>query len=250
MAPLTAVLCALISAGCGGGTTTSAGGGTTATVGGPPRPGGAVDLQALIPADALVVLHANLSTVRQDPARYSRIAAELAQELQLSAEADTIRALLDNTDDAVGVFTPTGDPERHEGILFFSGRYADADFGHALAIAASRHGSTPAPQSATSGQLYALGDATLAQLDQWTWAVAVGAGARAHLAQVSLGGGRAFRQNLLEFGARIGLPSGSAQAWANQDTQAGVDMVALVFAGENPQMVHNFVATVSRHLHL
>ncbi|HMO63997.1 MAG TPA: RAMP superfamily CRISPR-associated protein [Verrucomicrobiota bacterium] len=48
--------------------------------------------------------------------------------------------------------------------------------------------------------------------------------------------------------ADFGLPAGSAQAWANQNEQVGVDMVALVFAGENPQMVHNFVATVMRHL--
>lgn len=95
-----------------------------------------------------------------------------------------------------------------------------------------------------------MGNATLAKLDAWTWAVAVGPNLRAHLAQVALEGGPRFGHDLIEFGPRIGLPSGATQAWANQDEQVGVDMVALVFAGENPQMVHNFVTTVMRHLGL
>lgn len=238
----------LIALGCGGGGAASSGGATTAA--GPPRPGGPVDLLSLVPASPAVVLRADLNAVRQDPSRYARIASELATELGLASDAAVLRELLDRTDDAVGVFVPGADGTQ-EGMLVFSGRYAGGDFDRALAIAAARHGSTPAPQTGADGrQIYALGDATLAELDDWTWALAVGEPLRAHLAQVSLGGPRAFSTNLLEFGPRIGLPQGAAQAWADQDTEVGVDMVGLVFAGENPQMVHNFVATVKRHLGL
>lgn len=237
-----------LALGCGGGG--GATGGRTATAAAEeagPRPGGAVDLLTLAPSNANVVLHANLVAVRQDPARYERIAGELASELGLAGEAATLRGLLDRTDTALGVFGPGAGTQ--EGMLIFSGRFTDADFERALSIAVARHGSRPAPEAGAGGRtLYALGDATLAQLDQWTWAVAVGPGLRAHLAQVAVGGGPRFGRSLIEFGPRIGLPAGSAQAWANQNEQVGVDMVALVFAGENPQMVHNFVATVMRHL--
>jgi len=244
------VLCAALASACGGGGGSGSTGGTTAaTSTGTPRPGGAVDLLTIAPSNANVVLHADLNAVRQDPARYERIAGELATELGLAAESATLRELLDRTDDALGVFVPGGASQ--EGMLVFSGRFTDADFEHALAIATSRHGSTPAPETGADGrQIYPLGDATIARLDQWTWAVAVGATMRAHLAQMPLTGGARFGNSLLEFGARIGLPNGSAQAWANQNEQVGVDMVGLVFAGENPQMVHNFVSTVQRHLGL
>jgi len=245
------VLCALLATACGGGgsTTSSSGGTTAASSAGTPRPGGGVDLLTLAPSNANVVLHADLNTVRQDPARYDRIAGELATELGLSAESATLRELLDRTDEALGVFVPGGADQ--EGMLVFSGRFSASDFENALAIASSRHGSTPAPQTGADGrQIYPLGDATIAMLDQWTWAVAVGATMRAHLAQMPLSGGARFANSLLEFGGRIGLPNGSAQAWANQNEEVGVDMVGLVFAGENPQMVHNFVTTVMRHLGL
>jgi len=197
-----------------------------------------------------VVLRADLSAVRRDPARYDLIASQLATELGLSAEAATVRVLLDRTDHALGVFGP-GAGAQQEGMLIFSGRFATSDFDHALAMAAGRHGSTPAPQAGAGGsQIYAMGTATIAKLDQWTWAIAIGDSMRAHLAQMALSGGTPFAHDPIEFGARIGLPAGSAQAWANQDEQVGVDMVALVFAGDSPQMVHNFVATVSRHLGL
>lgn len=208
-----------------------------------------MDLLALVPASAVVVLHADLNAVRQDSGRYDRIASELAQELGLASDAVVLRELLDRTDAALGVFVPGG--ELREGMLVFSGRYAEGDFERALAIAAARHGSTPPPDTAGDGrQLYGLGGATLAKLDAWTWALAQGASARAHLAQMQLEGPRSFGRDLLEFGPRIGLPRGSAQAWADQDSPVGVDMVGLVFAGENPQMVHNFVSTVQRHLGL
>ncbi|MFK7990693.1 MAG: hypothetical protein AB8I08_32020 [Sandaracinaceae bacterium] len=247
-AGIAALLSTLLLLACGGGA--SGGGGTTvAAAAGPPRPGGAVDLALMVPANASTVLNANLSTVRQDPARYDRIASQLASELQLTTEASTLRSLLDRTDRAIGVFMPSSAPPAQEGMLIFAGNYADTDFDQAIAMAASRHGSTPAPSSGADGRMvYAFGNATLVKFDQWTWAVSVGPQARAHLSQVSLAGPRAFSTNLLEFGPRIGLPSGAAQAWADQDQQVGVDMVALVFAGEHPSMVHDFVATVSRHL--
>lgn len=234
--------------GCGGG------GGSVGTVGpttpaGTPRPGGAVDLRTVISSTALVVLHADLSVVRRDAAAYERIAGQLATELGLSADAATLRHLLDRTDRTVGFVTPGSAGQ--EGMLIFSGRYAAEDFDLALALAVARHGSAPAPQTGADGrQIYAMGDATIARLDQWTWAVAVGEGPRAHLAQVALGGGPRFGHDVIEFGRRVGLPAGSAQAWANQDEQVGIDMVALVFAGASPQMVHNFVSTVKRHLGL
>lgn len=238
-----------LASGCGGGASSTGGGATTTPAGGTSRPGGGVALLTLAPSDANVVLHADLNAVRQDPARYERIAGELATELGLAAESQTLRGLLDLTDEAIGVFGPG--QGRQEGMLIFSGRYGNDDFDHALAIAAARHGSTPGPETGADGrQLYALGDATLAKLDQWTWAVAVGPTMRAHLSQMALAGGARFGRPLIEFGPRIGLPNGSAQAWANQNEQVGVDMVALVFAGENPQMVHNFVSTVMRHLGL
>jgi hypothetical protein len=243
LAPLTI----LLALGCGGGGGASSGATTAAA--GTPRPGGPVDLVSLVPASAVVVLHADLSSVRQDPTRYDRIAGQLASELGLASDSGVLRELLDRTDDAVGVFLPGG--ATREGMLVFSGRYADGDFERALSIASARHGSTPPPQGGADGRrVYELGNATLVELDDWTWAVAEGATARAHLAQVQLGGPRSFGRELLEFGPRIGLPSGSAQAWADQDSEVGVDMVGLVFAGENPQMVHNFVSTVQRHLGL
>jgi hypothetical protein len=209
-----------------------------------------VDLVALVPADAVVVLHADMNSVRQDPARYDRIAGELATELGLSAEHATLRELLDHSDDAIGVFNPGSDGHQ-EGMLVFAGRYSSDDFDHALAIAGSRHGSTPGPEAASDDRrVYALGDATIARLDQWTWAVAKGPAMRAHLLSVSLAGPRAFSRSLLEFGPRIGLPQGATQAWANQDAPVGAAMVGLVFQGESPQMVHNFVGTVRGHLGL
>lgn len=248
---------AILATACGGGraaTGSGAGSGSEAATAaaGTPRPGGPVDLVAMVPPTAVVALHADLSRVRQDPARYQRISAELATELGLSAESATLRALLDRTDAAVGAFLPDpGLASGQGGVLFFSGRYADGDFAQALQIAAARHGSAPAAEAGAGGRaIHALGDATLVQLDAWTWALAQGPAARAHVAQVAVGGPRAFSHDLLEFGPRIGLPAGSAQAWADQNSAVGVDMVALVFAGENPQMVHNFVSTVQRHLGL
>ena len=235
-----------LALGCGGGSSAAD---TTTVPEGTPRPGGGVDLLTMVPANASVALHADLVDVRRDPAAYDRIASQLATELGLSADSATLRDLLDRTDEALGAFAPAGG--RQEGMLIFSGRYVDEDFDRALAIAAGRHGSTPAPAAGADGrQIYALGNATVAKLDQWTWAVAEGEGMRAHLGSVALSGGARFSHDLTEFGPRIGLPDGSAQAWADQDQQVGVDMVALVFAGENPQMVHNFVSTVQRHLGL
>lgn len=232
--------------GCGGGPASPSG---SAAAAGTPRPGPAVDLLALVPADASVVLHANMTTVRQDPARYDRLASGLATQLGLAAEAGTVRALLDRTDDAVGVFVPNG--AALEGMLIFSGRFSDQDFEQAVAMASARHGGAGEAQAGSDGRrVIALGNGTLVQLDTWTWAVIHGTGLRAHVAQVALRGGRAFGQSLIEFGPRIGLPSGSAQAWANQSHPVGVDMVGLVFQGENPQMVENFVGTVRRHLGL
>ncbi len=231
--------------GCGGGAPPSPAPASAGT----PRPGPAVDLIALVPAEAAVVLHADMAAVRQDPVRYDRLASGLATQLGLSSEAGAVRALLDRTDDAVGVFMPNG--AALEGMLVFSGRFSDADFEQAIAMGAARHGGAGAAEAGSDGRrVIALGNGTLVQLDTWTWAVVHGTALRAHLAQVALRGGRAFGQNLIEFGPRIGLPSGSAQAWANQSHPVGVDMVALVFQGENPQMVENFVGTVRRHLGL
>jgi hypothetical protein len=239
---LTVLLLAL--GGCGAAETSTVSGAGT------PRPGPAVDLMAMVPANASVVLHADIDTVRQDPARYDRIAGQLATELGLVAESATLRALLDRTEQAVGVFAPGADG-RQEGMLLFTGRYSDADFEGALAIASGRHGGPAAAQVGSDGRrVMALGNATLVQFDTWTWAVVQGPGLRAHLAQVPIGGARAFSRSLIEFGPRIGLPQGSSQAWADQNAPVGVDMVGLVFAGENPQMVQSFVGTVRRHLGL
>lgn len=239
------VVLVLVSAGCGGRTRPTT---TPTPAAGTPRPGGPVDLVRMVPSNAITVLHADLNAVRQDPARYARIASELATELGLAAESAQLRALLDSTDSAVGVFMPATPVE---GILFFEGRYAPEDFDSALGIAQARHGVEVAPQAtASGGRLFPLGNATMAQLDQWTWAVAVGPTARAHLAQVALGTGPRFGRNLAEFGPRIGLPNGSAQAWADQNQPVGTAMFSLVLAGENPQMVHNFVSTVQQHLGL
>lgn len=214
------------------------------------RTGPPVDLLGLVPSSAVVVLQANLDSTRQDPVRYERIAAQLATELGLTAEAGTLRALLDRAEHAVGVFAPSPDGG-HEGMLMFTGRFADADFERAVGIATQRHGGGPVAETGAEGRrILAFGNAALVQFDTWTWAVVQGAGLRAHLARAPLHGGRAFSQNLIEFGPRIGLPQGSARAWASQQSPAGVDMVALVFAGENPEMVHNFVSTVRRHLGL
>lgn len=234
----------LILAGCGGTAAPS----STATAG-TPRPDAAVDLLALVPANATVVLHADMNAVRRDPARYERLANGLAAQLGLSAESSTLRALLDRTDDAVGVFAPGDGPL--EGMLLFAGRFSDADFERALAIASARHGGPAAPQTGSdSRRIVPLGEATLVQLDTWTWAIVQGSTLRAHVAQVALRGGRRFSRDLIEFGPRIGLPEGAAQAWADQNSPVGVDMVALVFQGENPQMIENFVGTVRRHLGL
>lgn len=250
-AAFAALLSSLLLLACGGGSTGATTSTASAATAGPPRPGGAVDLATMIPGNASTVLNTDMNRVRQDPARYDRIASQLATELQLTSDSATLRALLDRTDRAVGVFLPSAAPPAQEGMLLFSGRYAESDFDNALAMAAGRHGSTPAPSAGADGRaIYALGDATLVKFDQWTWAIAVGPSARAHLSQVSLSGPRAFSRNLLEFGPRIGLPNGAAQAWADQDQQVGVDMVALVFAGEHPGMVRDFVTTVSRHLGL
>lgn len=225
--------------------------GAPSSMEGVPRPGPAVDLMGLVPANAAVVLHTDMDTVRRDPARYQRIAGQLATDLGLAAESGTLRALLDRTERAVGVFAPSADGAGLEGMLLFTGRYSDADFETALAIAAARHGGAGDTQVGSDGRrIVALGNASLVRLDTWTWAVVQGAGLRAHLAAVPIGGGRAFSRSLIEFGPRIGLPQGSTQAWANQDSPVGVDMVALVFAGEHPQMVQSFVSTVRRHLGL
>ncbi len=242
---LLTVLVSIALVGCG-----AAASSVASSAAGESRPGPAVDLMAMVPASAVVVLHADIDTVRQDPMRYDRIAAQLATELGLSAEAATLRALLDRTEQAVGVFAPGADG-RQEGMLLFTGRYSNADFEGALAIASGRHGGAGDVQTGSDGRrLVGLGDATLVQFDQWTWAVVQGAGLRAHLARIPIGGARAFSRNLLEFGPRIGLPQGSSQAWADQNAPVGVDMVGLVFAGESPQMVQNFVSTVRRHLGL
>lgn len=239
------VVLVFVSASCGGTRRTTT---TTTPTAGTPRPGGAVDLVRMVPSNAITVLHADMNAVRQDPARYTRIASELATELGLAAESAQIRALLDKTDSAVGVFMPATPVE---GILFFSGRFAPEDFEGALNIATTRHGAQVAPQAtASGGRLFALGNATMAQFDQWTWAVAVGPTARQHLATVALGTGPRFGRNLAEFGPRIGLPNGAAQAWADQNQPVGTAMFGLVLAGESPQMVHNFVATVQQHLGL
>lgn len=238
------VLISLLVVGCGGGAASS---GPTAPAA--PRPGGAVDLTTLVPADALVVLHADLDAVRQDPMRYARIASELSTELNLGGDSSRLRELLDRTQSAVGVVGPGAGGQ--EGLLLFSGLYTATDFEHALGMATSRHGSAVAPQAGADGrQIYSMGTATVAQLDQWTWAVAVGPAMRAHVTQVPLNGGPRFAHNLAEFGLRIGLPRGATQAWADQDQEVGVAMVGLVFAGENPQMVHNFVSTVRAQLGL
>ena len=98
---------ALALAGCGvGAASTSSGAATTAV--GTPRTGPAVDLIALVPAEASVVLHANMNTVRQDPARYDRLATGLATQLGLSSEVGAVRALLDRTDERVP------EPERRD----------------------------------------------------------------------------------------------------------------------------------------
>lgn len=236
----------LVLAGCGASSGSHA---TVTASAGPARQGPPVDLIALVPAGAAVVLHADMNAVRQDPGRYERIAGQLATELGLAAESATLRALLDRTDEAVGVFMPGA--TNQEGMLLFSGRYSDQDFESALAIASARHSGAPTSQSGSDGRrVVELGAATLVQLDTWTWAVVQGPQLRAHIAGVPLRGGRAFARNLIEFGPRIGLPQGAAQAWADQNSPAGVDMVALVFQGETPQMVQSFVATVRRHLGL
>jgi hypothetical protein len=245
--PIGALLVVLAFASCGGsqrGTQSS-----EETVGSP-RPGPAPDLMALVPTSAVVVLHTNLTSVRQDPARYDRIASELAAHLGLSAESATLRSLLDRTEEAIGVFIPSASGQQQEGMLIFSGRFADSDFDRAVQIASSRHGSTPTPQQSGDRVIYAFGNAALVRLDTWTWAVAEGEVLRAHLGQAQLFGSRQFNRDLIEFGPRIGLPQGSTQAWASQDTEVGADMVGLVFQGENPQMVANFVTTVRRHLGL
>lgn len=245
------LLVALVSfscaVGCGGAPAPSSAEAVTSV--GAPRPGPPLDLLALVPANASVVLHADMGSVRRDPARYDRLASGLATHLGLAAESSTLRALLDRTDEAVGVFAPG--PASLEGMLLFAGRFSDDDFERALGIASARHGGPASPESGPGGRrIVPLGNATLVQLDTWTWAVVEGPGLRAHIAEVALGSGRQFGRRLIEFGPRIGLPQGSAQAWANQDHPVGVDMVALVFQGENPEMVQNFVSTVRRHLGL
>ena len=246
--PLFVVCVAAIAITACGPSASGSTGGTTPAVGGTSRPGGPPNLIGMVPGQAVVALHTDLNVARQDPARYERIASGLVSELGLHNEAATLRQLLDLTDSAVGVFVP-GSPTQ-EGMLVFTGRFTDAHFESLLALAAARHGSTPTPNQGGSGRYYTMGTATLAQLDTWTWAIGHGPTVQQYIAQLSLNGGGGFSQSLLEFGPRIGLPSGSAQAWASQETQVGADMVGLVFAGENPQMVHNFVVTVKRHLGL
>ncbi len=237
--------CVLLLAACGG----ASGSQSAATVTGSPRQGPPVDLLALVPANASVVLHADMNAVRMDSARYDRLASGLATELGLASDSATLRALLDRTDEAVGVFMPGAASE--EGMLLFTGRFSDQDFESALAIASARHQGSPSTQSGGDGRrVVELGAATLVQLDTWTWAVVQGSQLRAHIASIPLRGARAFNRNLIEFGPRIGLPQGAAQAWADQNSPVGVDMVALVFQGETPQMVQNFVSTVRRHLDL
>src|SRR5262245_21621361 len=97
----------------------------------------AADLIALAPGNAIVVLHANLGIVHASP-RYDWFAQQLAVELGLSAESPTLRALLDRTDDALGVMIAGSG--RQEGALLFSGQYGSGDFEQALAIARARHG--------------------------------------------------------------------------------------------------------------
>jgi hypothetical protein len=243
---LVSSLCCL--AGCGGGGQTA--GAQEAT--GTPRTGPPLDLLGLVPGNAVVVLHTNLTTVRTDPGDYERIASELVSLLaeQMGGNAE-MRMLLDRSDEAIGVFLPESGTEQQEGMLIFTGRFSEPDFEQAIAVASARHGSRPAVQTGAEGRkIVELGNATLVQLDTWTWAVCEGPQLRAHLSSVPLRGSRQFTRDLLEFGPRIGLPQGSAQAWASQDLQVGVDMVALVFQGENPQMVQNFVSTVRRHLGL
>ena len=237
----------VLLAGCGASSAPT----TTTTAAAPaPRPGPPVDLLALVPADAVVVLHADLGSVRQDPARYQQLADGLATELGLSAESATLRALLDRTDQAVGVFVP-GANGQQEGMLLFDGRYSDQDFEQALSIASARHPGQPTTTTGGDGRrVIELGNATLVQLDTWTWAVIDGPTLRAHITSASLRGPRTFARDLLEFGPRIGLPQGSTQAWADQNSPVGVDMVGLVFQGQAPDMVRNFVSTVRRHLAL
>jgi hypothetical protein len=234
--------------GCGG---SSAGSSSEGPVTGTPRVGPPLDLIALVPSNAVVVLHGDLSTVRQDPAMYERLASELVGELSEMGGSSEMRMLLDRSDEFVGVFVPGADGGQQEGMLIFSGRFTPEDFAHAVQVASSRHGSPVTPTAGGEGrQIVELGRATLVQLDTWTWAVVQGPQLRAHMTSVALRGSRSFSQNLIEFGPRIGLPPGSAQAWADQNAEVGADMVALVFAGENPQMVQNFVGTVRRHLGL
>jgi hypothetical protein len=241
---LSSVVLGLIVSACG--PVAGGGGATGARV---PRTAPPPDLIALAPANSIVLLHADLNAVRQSP-RYDWFAEQLAVELGLTAESPTLRALLDRTDDALGVMIAGGDG-RQEGALLFSGEYASNDFDTALALAQSRHGGPGEEARGPDGRrVVMLGNATMIAFDPWTFAVVQGAQMRAHLSQVPLRGPRSFRHDLIEFGARIGLPQGSAQAWASQDTPVGADMVGLVFAGENPQMVHNFVGTVQRHLGL
>jgi len=239
-------LFAVALAACGGGASEGGAGSTAAAVA--PRPGGPVDLLALASSSADVLLHTDLGLVRaQDPVRYARIRDELIRELALTNDPGAMAALLDRADSAVGAFSPGGADQ--EGVLLFSWSFSEADFQSALGLASARHGSTPAAQVGADGrQIYPMGGATLVRFDQWTWAVAQGASMRAHLTSVPLTGGARPVHDLIEFGPRIGLPAGAAQAWADQGQQVGVDMVGLVFAGENPQMVRNFVATVRRHL--
>lgn len=237
-----------VCVGCGGSGGASSEG---TTIAGTPRTGPPLDLLALVPSNAVVVLHADLATVRQDPAMYERLASELVGQLSEMGGSSELRALLDRSDESIGVFVPGPDGGRQEGMLIFTGRFTPEDFQQAIQVASARHGSPASPAPGPEGrQIVELGNATLIQLDTWTWAVTEGPSLRAHMSQVPLRGSRAFSQNLIEFGPRIGLPQGSAQAWASQDTEVGADMVALVFAGENPQMVQNFVGTVRRHLGL
>ncbi len=238
----------VLAVGCGGAAASGAGGGgNTVPVA---RSGPPVDLLNLAPASAVVTLHADLDVVRSS-ARYDSMAGELATELGLTAESTVVRQLLDRTHEALGLMVTAPDGATQEGALLFSGSYAEGDFERALAIARSRHGGPGDEENGADGRrIVRLGDAAMIAYDQWTWAIVRGPTLTSHLAQASLQGPRGFRHDLIEFGPRIGLPAGSAQAWASQDTQVGADMVGLVFQGENPQMVHNFVTTVRRHLGL
>lgn len=235
-----------VAYGCGGTPSSTA---SATPPAGTPRPGPPLDLLTLVPAHASVVLHADMDAVRRDPARYERLATGLASELGLHAESATLRELLDRTDRAVGVLAPGA--TSLEGMLLFAGRFTEHDFERALGIAQARHGGAATARVGADGRtLIPLGDATLAQLDTWTWALVQGSGLREHIAAVPIGQGTPFGQRLIEFGPRIGLPRGSAQAWANQDHPVGADIVGLVFQGENPRMVANFVSTVRRNLGL